>query len=145
MKNGLGADRFSSPRFLANAWKLPCPVLADAIDVLFQEANESVPEVAGKEVATLRQQLFKAGAVVETSVRRIWIHFSSHWPHRSLFVRICEAVDRYLAGFLSEPTANRPAARPALARLTSSIRSLKRHRRSPCAPNQPKPSSSPPQ
>ncbi len=108
LKNGLGADRLSSPRFLANAWKLQCHVLAYAIYVLFQEANESVPEVAGKEVATLRQQLFKTGAVVETSVRRIWIHFSSSWPRRSLLIRICEAVDRYLAGFLSEPTATGP-------------------------------------
>ena len=40
--------------------------------------------------------------------RRIWIHFSGHWPRRSLFVRICEAVDRYLAGFLSKPTATGP-------------------------------------
>jgi len=108
LKNGLGADRLSSPRFLANAWKLQCHVLAYAIYVLFQEANESVPEVAGKEVATLRQQLFKAGAVVETSVRRIWIHFSSTWPRRSLLIRILEAVDRYLAGFLPEPTATGP-------------------------------------
>ena len=107
-QNGLGTNRLSSPRFLANAWKLQCHVLAYAIYVLFQEANESVPEIAGKEVATLRQQLFKAGAVVEISVRRIWIHFSGHWPRRSLFVRICEAVDRYLAGFLPEPTANGP-------------------------------------
>lgn len=105
LKNGLSADRLSSPRFLANAWKLQCHVLAYAIYVLFQEANASVSEVAGKEVATLRQQLFKAGAIVETSVRRIWIHFSGHWPRRSLFVRICEAGDRYLAGFLLEPTA----------------------------------------
>ena len=108
LKNGLGADRLSSPRFLANAWKLQCHVLAYAIYVLFQEANASVPEVAGKEVATLRQQLFKAGAIVETSVRRIWIHFSGHWPRRSLFVRICEAGDRYLAGFLLEPTVTGP-------------------------------------
>ena len=56
LKNGLGADRLSSPRFLANAWKLQCHVLAYAIYVLFQEANASVPEVAGKEVATLRPQ-----------------------------------------------------------------------------------------
>ena len=47
-------------------------------------------------------------SVVEISVRRIWIQFSSHWPRRSLFVRIGEAVDRYLAGFLPEPTANGP-------------------------------------
>lgn len=41
LKNGLGADRLSSPRFLANAWKLQCHVLAYAIYVLFQEANAS--------------------------------------------------------------------------------------------------------
>ena len=33
---------------------------------------------------------------------------SCHWPRRSLLVRICEAVDRYLAGCLPEPTATDP-------------------------------------
>jgi hypothetical protein len=80
---------------------------AEALCELYDEKQQFF-QVAGKEVATLRRQLFKTGAVVETSVRGIWIHFSGRWPRRSLFVRICEAVDRYLAGFLSEPTATGP-------------------------------------
>jgi hypothetical protein len=51
------------------------------------------------DVSTLRQQLFKVGALVKTSVRRIWFHFSSHWPREGLFVQVCEAVSRYVQRF----------------------------------------------
>jgi len=103
LKNGLAIDRLSSPRFLANAFTLQCHLLAYALIVLFREANEDEPEVATAEVATLRGQLFKIGAVVQCSTRRIWFHFSSTWPRRSLFVRVCEAVDRFVKQLL--PTA----------------------------------------
>jgi hypothetical protein len=56
--------------------------------------------VATAEVATLRSQLFKVGAVVNTSVRRIWFHFSSTWPGRALFAQICTAVDGFVAPLL---------------------------------------------
>jgi hypothetical protein len=106
LKNGLKMDRLSSHRFLANAFTLSCHVLAYALVVLFREANEELPEVASAEVATLRGQLFKVGAVVKTSVRRIWFHFSSTWPRQALFQRICQAVDRFAAQLI--PSAGVP-------------------------------------
>jgi hypothetical protein len=33
--------------------------------------------------------LWKVGAVVQTSVRRIWFHFSETWPHQQLFIPTC--------------------------------------------------------
>jgi hypothetical protein len=197
LKHGLGSDRLSSPRFLANFQKLLAHVLSYAIVVLFREATaggaaaEPAPDVATAwplptevtlpvvrvgqtepvpvarvpvvrvavgtaaapssereapspppadpfptvaagdvshplpprkvpleellqaregqglnlwdvskwEVSTLRQQLFKVGALVKTSVRRIWFHFSSHWPREGLFVQVCEAVRRYVERF----------------------------------------------
>lgn len=99
LKHGLAADRLSSGRFLANALRLQYHVLAFAIVVLFREANRNVPEIADKEVATLRQHVFKIGAVVRTSVRRIAFHFSSGWPRRDLFRTICRAIADYLASF----------------------------------------------
>ena len=197
MKNGLGSDRLSSPRFLANFQKLLAHVLSYAIVVLFREATaaeaasepspcepaasplptgaalpvvrvgdmepvpvgrvpvvrvavgtvaaaESQPEAAPPppaeplpaaasssashplpprkvrleeqllsleqrgpslwdvskwEVSTLRHQLFKVGALVKASVRRIWFHFSSHWPHEPLFVQVCRAVSQYVKRF----------------------------------------------
>ena len=76
--------------------------------VLFREASAEVPEVATAEVATLRSQLFKVGAVVNTSVRRIWFHFSSTWPGRELFVRICAAVDGFVGPLLLAQSAGVP-------------------------------------
>lgn len=97
LKNGLGLDRLSSSRFLANAFTMQHHLLAYALVILFREANAEVPEVATAEVSTLRGQLFKVGAVVNTSVRRIWFHFSSTWPGAKLLARVCEAVDRFAA------------------------------------------------
>jgi len=92
LKHGLALDRLSSHRFIANDLRLGLHVLAYAIVVLFREATAGVPEVAHAEVSTLRSKLFKVGATVETSMRRIWFHFSSSWPHRDLFARVLRAL-----------------------------------------------------
>lgn len=108
LKNGLAIDRLSSHRFLANAFTMQCHLLAYALVVLFREALQAVTEVAHVEVATLRNQVFKVGAVVETSVRRIWFHFSSTWPRRSLFLRICQAIDDFAVQLLPAAPAGVP-------------------------------------
>jgi len=109
LKNGLKIDRLSSHRFLANAFTLQCHLLAYALVVLFREANAAVPEVARAEVATLRGQLFKVGAVVQVSVRRVWFHFSSTWPRRNLFTRVCHAIDRFVEQLIpAEPVGMPP-------------------------------------
>ena len=108
LKNGLAIDRLSSHRFLANAFTMQCHLLAYALVVLFREALQEVTEVAHVEVATLRGQWFKVGAVVQTSVRRIWFHFSSTWPRRQLFLRICQAIDHFAAQPIWAKTAGVP-------------------------------------
>lgn len=97
LKNGLGADRLSSHGFTANSLKFCLHTLAYAIFVLWREAVAEVPEVARAEVSTVRQRLFKVGAVVVTSVRRIWFHLSSTWPHRQLLHRVQRALHNYVA------------------------------------------------
>jgi hypothetical protein len=37
----------------------------------------AIPEVAAAELSTLRLRLWKEGALVQTSVRRIWFHVSA--------------------------------------------------------------------
>lgn len=108
LKNGLAIDRLSSHRFLANAFTMQCHLLAYALVVLFREANESLPEVATAAVSTLRGKLFKVGAVVQTSVRRIWFHLSSTWPQRQLLARVCEAVDRFALQLIGPAPAGVP-------------------------------------
>lgn len=97
LKNGLGMDRLSSPRFLANAQKMLFHVLAYALWVLYREANADVPEIAKAEIQTARPRLFKVGAIVQTSARRIWYRFSSTWPLQDVFRRACRNVERFVA------------------------------------------------
>ena len=96
MKNGLRCDRLSACGFCANAFRLLVHALAYAVVVLFREAAASVPEVATAAVGTLRQRLWKAGAVVVTSARRVWLHVSATWPYREVWWRVQGAVARFV-------------------------------------------------
>jgi hypothetical protein len=96
MKNGLQADRLSACGFCANAFRLLVHTLAYAIVVLFREAVAAVPEVATATVSTLRQRLWKLGAVVVTGVRRIWFHLSETWPYRQLWGRVLAGVQAFV-------------------------------------------------
>ena len=101
MKNGLQADRLSACGFCANAFRLLVHTLAYAIVVLFREAVAAVPEVATATVSTLRQRLWKAGALVVTSARRVWFHLSESWPYRELWVRTLAAVQGFVGQVLT--------------------------------------------
>jgi Transposase DDE domain group 1 len=96
MKNGLRADRLSACGFCANSFRLLVHTLAYAIVVLFREAVAAVPEVAQATVSTLRQRLWKVGAVVVTSTRRIWLHVSETWPYRALWGQILNGIQAFV-------------------------------------------------
>jgi hypothetical protein len=65
--------------------------------VLHREATAAIPEVARAEVGTLRPRLWKVAAVVKTSVRRIWFHFSASWPQVTLWLQVQAALTRFVA------------------------------------------------
>lgn len=116
LKKGLCGDRLSSHRFRANGMKLVEHMMAYALVVLYREAlADAVPELAKAEVSTLRQLLWKVGARVVTSARRIWFHFSETWPFRSLWSRAHEAARAFVEQLQqrAERTAP-PRAGPAL-------------------------------
>src|SRR5262249_55497977 len=116
MKNGLQMDRLSFHRFRANGLKLLEHTLAYALVVLHREATATIPEIAKAEVSTLRQKLWKVGAVVQTSVRRIWFHFSETWPYRDLFVRLYQAGQAFVQRLCRpQATASPPAGLPPLS------------------------------
>jgi hypothetical protein len=97
MKNGLRCDRLSACSFSANAFRLLVHTVAYAIVVLFREAVAAVPEVVGATVSTLRQRLWKVGAVLVSSPRRLWLHLSESWPYRGLWGRVLRAVQGFVA------------------------------------------------
>jgi hypothetical protein len=98
LKKGLGMERLSFPRFRVKGLKL----LEHTLVVRHREAVTAVPEVAKAEVGTLRQKLWKVGAVVKTRVRRLWFAFSQTWPPRHVFVAVYQAVCGLLAQLRGE-------------------------------------------
>lgn len=97
LKNGLNLDRLSSHRILANAHKMMVHVLAYLLHALFREANAQTPEVATMEVGTARTRLYKAGARVQATHRRIWFRVADHWPGAELLTRAAAAVKAHVA------------------------------------------------
>lgn len=95
-KQGLQGDRLSAHHFRANGMKLVVHMLAYALVVLYREAvAEAVPELAKAEVATWRQRLWKVGARVLSSPRRIRFHLSESWPFQDLWRRAHQAARSY--------------------------------------------------
>jgi hypothetical protein len=112
-KNGLQGDRLSAHGFRANGLKLVEHLLAFALLTLYREAvAATVPEMAHAEVSTWRQRLWKVGAIVVTTPRRIWFHFSTTWPFRALWSRVHEAAMAFV-----EQVRQRVMATPAIALL----------------------------
>ncbi len=71
-------------------------VLAYLLHALFREANAETPDLSTMEVGTARVRLFKVGAVVCATHRRIWFRVASHWPGADLLSRAAAAVSRHI-------------------------------------------------
>jgi len=53
-------------------------------------------ELATAQADTIRLKLFKIGAVVKASVRRLVLHLSSAYPLQSLLMQVCERLGAVL-------------------------------------------------
>lgn len=92
LKLGLHADRLSCHSFKANFFRLLLHCFAYQMVILFKHLFRSIPDIAKAQVDTLRVKLFKIGAVVYQRARWIWIHLSSSWPFRSIFLKVAKKL-----------------------------------------------------
>jgi hypothetical protein len=84
-KNGFSADRLSCHRFLANAFRL---LLHAAAYNLVNAFRQRLPkDMRSLEIGGLRLRLFKLGARIRRTVRFLWVHFATGWPHQVAFLR----------------------------------------------------------
>lgn len=93
LKNDLKADRLSCSRYRANAFRLQLHTLAYNLLHLLRHWLRGTP-LEKAETSTIRIKLFKVGARIQRTVRRIWFHLASGWPHRTLFVQAHRAIRR---------------------------------------------------
>lgn len=88
---GLGFDRTSCTRFWANAFRV---LLTAAAYVLLQTLRErlTATPAASLQIGTLRERLFKLGARVRVSARRIVLHLPSAFPWLALWQAVALAL-----------------------------------------------------
>jgi len=90
LKNGF-SHKMSCQTFVANQFRLLMHAAAYNLTVLFRERLQHT-ELRNAEIATLRIKLFKVGAVVRQTTRRIWFELSSSWPYNDLFLSVSHIV-----------------------------------------------------
>ena len=88
LKNDLAADRLSCSAYRANAFRLQLHALAYNLLALFRRLVLNRTELARATVEQLRLRLFKLGARVRRSARRLWLHLASGWPGQPLFRQV---------------------------------------------------------
>lgn len=88
---GLGFDRTSCSGFWANAFRV---LLTAAAYVLLQALRQrlAATPAASYQVSTLRERLFKLGARVQVSARRIVLHLPSAFPWLALWQAVALAL-----------------------------------------------------
>ncbi len=91
LHHGLELDRTSCSRFGANQLRV---VLTTAAYVLMQELRRHTrgTACAGAQVWTLRERLFKLGAWIEVSVRRVVVHLPQAFAYRDCWLQVAARV-----------------------------------------------------
>jgi len=91
LHHGLQIDRTSCSRFWANQFRV---LLTAAAYVLMQELRLRARRTgcARAQVSTLRERLFKIGAWVEVSVRRVVLHLPASFPFKHDWARLAVAL-----------------------------------------------------
>jgi len=90
----LFADCLPCERMRSNQIRLYFSSFAYLLDMLLRRDGLSGTEMSRAQCHTIRERLLKIGAVVKVTVRRVWVHLSSSYPYRELFLRVAENLRR---------------------------------------------------
>jgi hypothetical protein len=88
----LFADRLSTNEIEGNQLRLYFSALAYTLIEALRRLALKGTEWAQAQVDTLRRKLFKIGAIVRISVRRIRLQMSSAYPWKDLYTRAFNAL-----------------------------------------------------
>lgn len=91
LKRDIAADRLSCSAYRANAFRLQLHALSYNLLVLFRRHVLHGTQLATATIDSVRLRLFKVGARVQRTARRLWFHLASGWPGQPLF---CLALER---------------------------------------------------
>jgi hypothetical protein len=91
----LFADRTSCATMRANQLRLWLSSVAYTLLAALREFGLCGTEMATARCDTIRLKLFKLGAIVRLTVRRVWISFSESCPYQRVFAEVYENLCRW--------------------------------------------------
>lgn len=89
------ADRTSAETMRANQIRLWFSSVAYCLVQALREMGLKGTAMAKAQCHTIREKLFKIGAQIVVSVRKVWIHYSKAYPYRELFETVLRNLWRY--------------------------------------------------
>lgn len=84
----LFADRTSCHSLRANQLRLALSTVAYVVVRALREVGLRGTPLASAQASTIRLKLFKIGAVVRVSVRRVWVALSQSYPWQAIFAQV---------------------------------------------------------
>lgn len=84
----LFADRVSASTLRANQLRLYLAVIAYTLLNGLRRLGLQATALAAAQVGTIRLKLLKIGALIRVTVRKVWIHLASSYPHQPLFAQV---------------------------------------------------------
>ena len=84
----LFAGRASTETMRANQFRMYLSGMAYVLVSGLRRLGLKATELATAQAATIREKLFKIGARVTVSVRRVWLSMASSYPHQRLFQQV---------------------------------------------------------
>lgn len=95
---GLFADRTSTAWMRSNQLRLYFSSFAYILMQRLRRLGLHGTELAQAQCATIRLKLFKIGAQIEVTVRKVWISFSESYPYLGLFQRVFARLQQIPSG-----------------------------------------------
>jgi len=84
----LFADRVSAATLRANQMRLYLSTMAYVLVSGFRRLGLQATELAQAQVATIRIQLFKIGAQIRVTARKVWVSMASSYPWQNLYQQV---------------------------------------------------------
>jgi hypothetical protein len=90
----LFADCLPCERMRPNQIRLYLSSFAYVLDALLRRDGLTGTEMERAQCHTIREKLFKIGALIQVTVRRVWVRLSSSYPHQELFAQVASNLRR---------------------------------------------------
>ena len=88
----LFADRTSTATMRANQLRMYFSVFAGTLLLIMRRYGLAGSPLARAQSGTIRSRILKVAVAVRVTARKVWLRFSSTYPHRELFERIARLL-----------------------------------------------------